>query len=62
MSGDGSGYLYYEVERSYYEGEDIIIGNGLGKLSKKINNQKNDEQSLKESRIKLEEIILKKTM
>ncbi|MDP8207778.1 MAG: hypothetical protein P9L92_14010 [Candidatus Electryonea clarkiae] len=30
MSGEGSGFLYYMNEGTYYEGDDIIIGSGVG--------------------------------
>ena len=57
MSGDGSGFLYYNVERTRYEGENIVVGTGLGKLAKKSNSHINEKEILEKMRTKLERNI-----
>lgn len=58
MSGEGSGFFYYNIEEARHDGESIIVGSGLGKLAKKSNTPINERNITEIMRVKLEKEIL----
>lgn len=60
MSGEGSGFLYYQVEPERYDGDGIIVGTGYGNsnLAKTASSSRSEQQIELKIREKLESTIL----
>ena len=59
MSGDGNGFLYYETDRFYYEGDDITVGSGMyGSMAKTSSKKPNEVVILERLRKQIENKIL----
>ena len=59
MNGEGSGFLYYEVDRIYYEGADIIVGSGFyGRITNTSPNKPSEKAIQKRIRNQIESKIV----
>lgn len=60
MSGDGTGFLYYENESTRYEDDEIIVGSGLyGGLAKASLNRPNEAKTKERVRMQIKNKILR---